>query len=60
MDQHWFDDEFGVLKIDMKNAFNLVSRQVLLSEYAKHFPELFPWSAGVMANTLYFGTPWVA
>eukprot|EP00731_Ephydatia_muelleri_P003982 Em0002g158a len=43
MDKHWFDDDFGVLKIDMKNAFNLVSRQALLSEYAKHFPELFPW-----------------
>ena len=43
MDKHWFDDDFGVLKIDMKNAFNLVSRQALLSECAKHFPELFPW-----------------
>ena len=43
MDQHWFDDEFGVLKIDMKNAFNLVSRQALLFECVKHFPELFPW-----------------
>ena len=41
--KHWFDDDFGVLKIDMKNAFNLVSRQALLSECAKHFPELFPW-----------------
>eukprot|EP00731_Ephydatia_muelleri_P021902 Em0014g493a len=43
IDKHWFDDDFGVLKIDMKNAFNLVSRQALLSECAKHFPELFPW-----------------
>ena len=43
MDKHWFDDDCGVLKIDMKNAFNLVSRQALLSECAKHFPELFPW-----------------
>ena len=43
IDKHWFDDDIGVLKIDMKNAFNLVSRQALLSECAKHFPELFPW-----------------
>ena len=27
----------------MTNAFNLVSRQAILSECAKHFPELLPW-----------------
>ena len=34
-----------VFKIDMKNAFNSVSSQVLLDECAVHFPELFPWTA---------------
>ena len=44
MHQHWFDDDFGVLKIDMKkNVFYLASCQALLSECAKHIPELFPW-----------------
>ena len=40
IDEHWGDDDFAVLKIDMRNAFNVVSRQSLLSECAKHFPEL--------------------
>ena len=30
-------------KIDLTNAFNMVSRQALLEECATHFPELFPW-----------------
>ena len=36
--------QFGVAwpEVDMKNAFNMVSRQALLSECAKHFPELYP------------------
>ena len=43
IDEHWGDDDFAVLKIDMRNAFNVVSWQSLLSECAKHFPELLPW-----------------
>ena len=43
IDQHWMEHDFGVLKVDMTNAFNLVSRQAILSECAKHFPELLPW-----------------
>ena len=27
VDQHWGDEDFAVLKVDLKNAFNLVSRQ---------------------------------
>ena len=46
IDQHWSENDFGVLKVDMKNAFNLVSRQAILSECAKHFPELLPWCYG--------------
>ena len=33
--------EFGVLKTDVSNAFNSVSRQHLLQEVASHFPELY-------------------
>ena len=29
----------------MKNAFNMVSRQALLSECSTHFPELLPWAS---------------
>ena len=36
--------DFTVLKLDMCNAFNLVSRQTLLNECANHFPELLPWA----------------
>ncbi|KAL5481549.1 hypothetical protein EMCRGX_G021737 [Ephydatia muelleri] len=43
IEQHWLENDFGVLKVDMTNAFNLVSRQAILSECAKHFPELLPW-----------------
>ena len=55
MDKHWFDDDFGVLKIDMKNAFNLVSRQALFLNVQSTFLNSSPGSVGVMANTLYFG-----
>eukprot|EP00731_Ephydatia_muelleri_P004695 Em0002g871a len=46
IEQHWSENDFGVLKVDMTNAFNLVSRQAILSECAKHFPELLPWEEG--------------
>eukprot|EP00731_Ephydatia_muelleri_P000935 Em0001g935a len=54
--EHWKDDNFTVCKVDMSNAFNLVSRQALLEECAVHFPELLPWVAGVMVPTLHYGT----
>ena len=34
------------MKIDLRNAFNLVSRQALLDECRAHFSELFQWAAG--------------
>ena len=43
MDENWEVEGFTVLKIDLVNAFNLVSRQALLSECSTHFPELLPW-----------------
>ena len=42
IDNHWDDEDFVVLKIDMRNAFNLVSRDALLQERATFFPELLP------------------
>ena len=44
VDQHWGDDDFAVLKVDLKNAFNLVSRQAFLDECAFVFPNLLPWA----------------
>ena len=34
-----------ILKVDMTNAFNLVSRQAVLDECAQHFPELLAWTS---------------
>ena len=34
------DPELGVLKTDISNAFNCVSRQQLLNEVVAHFPEV--------------------
>ena len=40
------DKDFVVMKIDLRNAFNLVSRQALLDECRAHFSEIFQWAAG--------------
>ena len=32
IEEHWGGEDFVVLKTDMRNAFNLISRQALLSE----------------------------
>eukprot|EP00731_Ephydatia_muelleri_P027927 Em0019g800a len=34
IEQHWLEDDFVVLKVDLKNAFNMVSRQAVLTECA--------------------------
>ena len=44
IDSHWKDEDFAVMKIDMKDAFNLVSRQDS-SLSVSVFPELAPWAA---------------
>jgi len=41
--EQWHDPDFVVLKVDFSNAFNSVSRRVLLEECQQHFPELLPW-----------------
>ena len=43
VDEHWHDADFAVLKIDVHNAFNWVSRQAVLDACDLHFPELLPW-----------------
>eukprot|EP00731_Ephydatia_muelleri_P000252 Em0001g252a len=46
LEQHWSDPDFAVIKIDMQNAFNLVSRDVVLlnQQCFLHFPEIYPWT----------------
>ena len=36
VEDHWMDEDFAVMKIDMRDAFNLVSRQALLDECRAH------------------------
>ena len=43
IEEHWMDDDFVLFKVDMKNVFNLVSRQSILEECATFYPELLPW-----------------
>ena len=43
VEDHWQDADFAVFKIDMQNAFNLVSRDAVLMQCAIHFPEFLPW-----------------
>ena len=46
LEQHWSDPDFAVIKINMQNAFNLVSRDVVLlnQQCFLHFPEIYPWT----------------
>ena len=37
----WTDEDFTVLKIDTRNAFNFV----LARPCCTHFPELLPWAS---------------
>eukprot|EP00731_Ephydatia_muelleri_P022369 Em0014g960a len=45
IEEHQNEQDFVVMKIDVRNAFNLVSRQALLDECRAHFPELLQWAA---------------
>ena len=44
VEDHWLDNDFAVIKIDMKNAINLISREALFLECSNFFPELLPWA----------------
>ena len=43
IEEHWMDEDFIFFKVDMQNAFNVVSRQVVLDECSIFFPELIQW-----------------
>ena len=43
IEEHWSDDDFVAFKVDMKNAFNAVSRQAVVEECATFPPEILPW-----------------
>ena len=46
-----------LLKIDFKNAFNSIERDVMLEEIKKHAPKLYPflWQCYSTASHLFFG-----
>ena len=37
------DDKYAMLQLDLKNAFNLISRRVILLQTERHLPEILPW-----------------
>ena len=39
----WEGDDFTILKVDFANAFNSISRDALLNQVRKLFPDLLPW-----------------
>eukprot|EP00731_Ephydatia_muelleri_P012237 Em0006g1131a len=44
IEEHWMQEEdFVVFKVDMTNAFNLVSRQAVLDECSAFSPKILPW-----------------
>ena len=45
LEQHWNEPDFAIIKIDMQNAFNLVSRDAVLQQCFMHFPEIYPWTS---------------
>ena len=57
VEDHWQDADFAVLKIDIQNAFNLVSRDAVLKQYAIHFPELLPWVSWCYSQHQYLWHP---
>eukprot|EP00731_Ephydatia_muelleri_P002044 Em0001g2044a len=45
IEEHQNEQDFVVMKIDLRNAFNFVSSQAILDECSAHFPELLQWAA---------------
>ena len=56
-EDHWHDSDFAILKIDMQNAFILVSRDTVLKQCAIHFPELLPWVSWCYSQHQYLWCP---
>ena len=42
-EERWEYEDFVFYKVDMRNTFNIVSRQAVLDECATFSPELIPW-----------------
>ena len=59
IENHWDDEDFVVLKIDMRNAFNLVSRYALLQECATFFLNFYPGHPGATVSNYLCGIQWV-
>ena len=60
MEKHWLDEDFGVMKVDMKNAFNQVSAMLSSQSVLNISQNSYLGSAGAMGNTHISGIPWVA
>ena len=43
VDAHGQEDNVVMFKVDFKNAFNLVNRNIMFGVVKEHFPELLPW-----------------
>eukprot|EP00731_Ephydatia_muelleri_P005540 Em0002g1716a len=43
IEENWLSGDFVLFKVDMSNAFNMVSRQAVMDQCATYFPELLPW-----------------
>eukprot|EP00731_Ephydatia_muelleri_P036192 Em0213g5a len=54
----WNTEDFVVLKVDMRNAFNVVSRQAVLMSVVYSFQNCSRGRHGTMVNTQYYGTQW--
>ena len=55
IDDHWDDDDFVVFKVDIRNAFNLVSRLAILVECATFFQKSYPGLFGFTEPTPFSG-----
>ena len=60
IENNWLSGDFVVFKLDMLNAFNMVSRQAIRDECASFFPELLPWVSWCHGShrTFIVGTLW--
>ena len=48
---HTDNPDFVLCKVDLRNAFNNVSRTAFLKLVSEHFPELFPWASWCYTTT---------
>ena len=44
VDKLGYDPSYGLFKADFRNAFNLISRKMILVEARKHAPEIWRWA----------------